>query len=142
MGNISQLKVRGVFHNLAQISEFVGNVAAQMGFSPKGIYAVQMAVDEACTNIIEHGYEGEDRGDLELICVPQKDVLQITIRDWGRPFNPEEVPDPDIMAPLEERSERGLGLFLMRKLMDEVSFRIDAEQGNEVIMKKRLNSSS
>jgi serine/threonine-protein kinase RsbW len=95
-----------------------------------------MAVDEACTNIIEHAYGGEGRGDIECTCQIDSDGLTVRLCDHGRPFDPSSVPEPDINAGLEERREGGLGLFLIRKLMDEVHFEFTPESGNVLTMVK------
>ncbi|MFQ5613931.1 MAG: ATP-binding protein [Anaerolineae bacterium] len=141
MGRPARLKVSGEYRNLARISDFVGQIAENMGFSSGAIHAIQMAVDEACTNAIDHAYGGEGKGDLELICEPLPDALRITLCDRGQPFDPVAVPEPDISAPLEKRKERGLGLFLMRRLMDEVSFSFDEKRGNRLVMIKHRNYS-
>lgn len=140
MGSTSYLKVSGVFQNLARISDVVGEISTGMGFGPKAVYALQMAVDEACTNIIEHAYGGEGRGDIELTFESLPDALRITIRDWGQAFDPGAVPEPNLDAPLHERATRGLGLFLMQKLMDEVTFQFDPNNGNKVVLTKRLET--
>ncbi|GAB4537387.1 MAG: hypothetical protein Kow0063_24100 [Anaerolineae bacterium] len=101
------------------------------------IYAVEMAVDEACTNIIEHAYGGEGRGDIECTCEVNCDKLVVTLRDYGRSFNPSSVPEPDIQAALEDRQEGGLGVYLIRKLMDEVHFEFTPDAGNILTMVKR-----
>ena len=93
-----------------------------MGFDERSVYALQMAVDEACSNIIRHAYGGEGRGNISLQVEQTTSGVKITIEDNGTPFNPDIVPKPDIEAPLEARGEGGLGLFLIRQLMDEVSF--------------------
>lgn len=96
---------------------------------------MRMAVDEACSNIIEHAYGGEDRGDINLRCQKLPSRLKVTIKDHGEPFNPALVAEPDIHAPLEERDSGGLGLFLMRQLMDEVTFEF-SPKGNVLVMVK------
>lgn len=123
--------------NLARIAAFVTNTAERWGLGPKDVFDIQMAVDEACTNIIEHGYQGDEDGMIEIRCRQESDVCKITIRDFGRSFDPREVPEPDIDAPLEERPIGGLGLFFMRELMDSVEFRFGEEEGNVLVMTKR-----
>ena len=85
-------------------------------------YAIQTAVDEACSNIIDHAYGGENLGEIQIQVTQVKNGIQIILRDEGDPFDPDDVPDPDITSPLEIRKERGLGIFFMRKLMDRVHF--------------------
>ena len=110
------------FENLDRVREFVGDAAVQCRLSPSAVYAVQLAVDEAFTNIVEHAYDGECLEKIECICLLAQDGLTITLRDCGKPFNPLEVPEPDLCADLEDREVGGLGLYFIRQLMDEVRF--------------------
>jgi serine/threonine-protein kinase RsbW len=116
------LSVQAYYDNLDILREYVGRIAADCGMSPKDIYSVELAVDEASTNIIEHAYGGECPKTIDLYCQVTPQALTIILHDHGEPFNPLEVPEPDFDAPLEERDNGGLGLFLMRKLMDEIHF--------------------
>ena len=125
------------FQNLDEIREFVGDTARQMGFSDKDIYAIQLAADEASTNIIEHAYDGVSDGKLEIDCEIIGGELKIVMRDWGKPFDPTSVPEPNLNADLSERKIGGLGMYLMRKLMDEVSYESSPETGNTLTMVKR-----
>jgi anti-sigma regulatory factor (Ser/Thr protein kinase) len=122
---------------LATIGEFVARVGKDLDLDDRTVSDVQLAVDEACTNVIEHGYGGRG-GELELRIEPAGSSLKVTLRDWGEAFDPEAIPVPDVQAPLDQRRLGGLGLYLMRELMDEVCFVFDAEQGNTLTMLKRL----
>jgi serine/threonine-protein kinase RsbW len=127
----------GQFSSLAEISEFVGLAAEAAGFDSKDVYAVKLAVDEACTNIIEHGYGGEGIGNIECSYHYDANCITIELRDWGTEFCPGDVPDPDYSVPLEELQLRGAGLFLMRKLMDDVRFSFNNEGGNLLVLVKK-----
>jgi len=122
---------------LAKIAKFVTQAAVQAGLNETAIFAVQMSVDEACSNIIEHAYGGENIGDIDCTCKIDSQGLTVILHDWGAPFDPEKVPEPDLTSPLEKRKEGGLGLFFIRKLMDEVHFEFSAEKGNTLTMVKR-----
>ena len=113
------------FESLDSIREFVGKAAEEFGFNERDVYAVQMAVDEACSNIIEHAYGGECQDEIECSCIFETKAFKIRLVDCGERFNPLEVPEPDLDASLEDRDAGGLGLFFMRKLMDEVKFTFD-----------------
>jgi serine/threonine-protein kinase RsbW len=126
----------GRYESLAPISEFVAQFATEAGFDSQGVYAVRLAVDEACTNIIEHGYGGEDRGDIQCTCDVLKDGVKITLQDWGRTFDPDAVPDPNFDVPLEKLEPRGAGLFMIRKIMDELHFELGTHDGNILVMVK------
>jgi serine/threonine-protein kinase RsbW len=126
----------GNFRSLAPISNFIVTQAEEAGFSPNDIYAIQTAVDEACANIIDHAYGGENIGTIEINVKEIKNGLQIILRDEGEPFAPDEVPEPDINCPLEIRKERGLGIFFIRKLMDKVVFGFSNTKGNTLTLEK------
>lgn len=139
----STLTIEGVYSNLAGIGDFTEAFARETGgFDARAIYALQMAVDEACSNIIEHGYGGEGKGEIFLAFDVIEDGIKVTIQDHGQAFDPDSVPEPDVHAPIEEREEGGLGLFLMGKLMDEVKFTFGASRGetNTLVMIKRFDS--
>lgn len=112
------------FSSLDAVREFVGKAARASGLGDRAVYAVQMAVDEAFSNIIEHAYQGESEDLVECTCETTPSELRISLRDCGNSFDPEVIPDPDIDASLEERDAGGLGLFFMRELMDEVDYRV------------------
>ncbi|MBL7062853.1 MAG: ATP-binding protein [Anaerolineae bacterium] len=130
------------FNSLAVISEFATRAAESAGLDPCAVYAVQMAVDEACSNIIEHAYGGEGRGAIECTCRINDDGLTVIIRDQGRPFDPAIVPQPDLHASLEDRKGGGLGLYFMRQLMDEVHFEFAPDSGNVLTIVKRKGAAS
>ena len=125
------------FDSLDEIREFVGEVARQGGFSDKEIYSIQLAADEASSNIIEHAYAGVGDGKIEIDCSISETELKIVMRDHGRSFDPSTVPEPNVKADLSERKIGGLGMYLMRKLMDDVSYESSADAGNVLTMIKR-----
>ena len=97
---------------------------------------VLLAVDEAATNIIVHGYKRQ-QGRIEIEMRPEGPDLIIVLRDEAPLFDPTRHPSPDLTLPLEQRQPGGLGIFLMRQVMDEVTHRPRAGGGNELIMIKR-----
>lgn len=139
MGTSQTLTFPGRFESLAVISEFVTNAARSAGLDACAVDAVQLAVDEACSNIIEHAYGGEGRGDIECTCRVNDDGLTVILRDHGRPFDPSLVPEPDPYPSLDDETctGGGLGLYFMRQLMDEVCFDFAPDSGNVVTMVKR-----
>ena len=96
-------------------------------------------MDEAVTNIIEHGYEGEGRGEIDLRCEcePGQGELVITISDQAKPFDPDTVPQPTLNASLEDMQINGLGLYFMRQVMDAVEFSYEDGSNKLVLVKKR-----
>jgi len=128
------------FDSLAAIGELATHAAEAVGFDARAVYAVQLAVEEACANIIEHAYGGEGRGDIECTCIVNNNGLTVILRDYGRPFDPTSVPDPDLCASLEDREVGGLGLYCIRQLMDKVRFEFTPDSGNVLTMVKRKES--
>ncbi|HOG46843.1 MAG TPA: ATP-binding protein [Anaerolineae bacterium] len=131
------LTVSSDLANLARIADFVAGAALQLGLTEQQVFEVQMATDEACANVIQHAYGPGVPGELHVRCELAGGDFVVTIRDRGRPFDPRQVPPPDLTCPLEERQIGGLGLYFMGQLMDRVVFRSDPQTGNELKMYKR-----
>jgi serine/threonine-protein kinase RsbW len=110
------------YRNLAPIADYAMQYARDLGFDHKALYAIELALDEACANIIDHGYEGEGKGSIDIGLSLEDSLFVIKVEDTGQAFDPETIPSPDLTNPLEIRSERGLGVYTMRKLMDRVEF--------------------
>jgi serine/threonine-protein kinase RsbW len=125
------------FENLDPIRDFVGGIAEQAGFSGREVYSIQLAVDEACSNVIEHAYEGIPNGEIEITCEVQSDRITVVIHDHGREFDMSKVRKPNLSRELHEREVGGLGVFLIGKLMDEVCFESSKTTGNYFTMVKR-----
>jgi len=139
---MESITVPGTLDSLAKISDFITDATTRAGLDDHAAWQVQLAVDEAATNIIQHGYEDAARGDIELAWYLDENQLVVTLRDYGRRFNPDDVPAPDITSPLEERQAGGLGLYIMSRLMDTVRFDFDDTQGNLLTMAKRIGAAS
>ncbi len=129
---------RAELGQLAAIRSFVVETSRSLGAAESAIADLELAVDEICTNSIQHGYGGED-GEIELTVERDGPSIRVVVRDWGGTFDPGQVPTPDLELPLEERLLGGLGLFLVRKLMDDVRFEFSRERGNSVTMVRRLD---
>lgn len=135
------LRVDAELANLAQVRQFVETSALALG-APAGVAdALVLAVDECATNVIEHGYDGRG-GDLEVEIRREgraaDAVLIVILRDNAPPFDPTQLPQPDVTLPLDERPVGGLGAFLVRQLVDQVDYRVTARGGNELTLVKRL----
>jgi serine/threonine-protein kinase RsbW len=125
------------FEFLDEIRDFVAEIARAGGFTEKTIYSLQLAADEAASNIIEHAYEGVSDALLDISCDMQGDMIVITMHDTGKSFDLSKVKKPNIKADLSNRQIGGLGVFLMRKLMDNVSYQSNSTTGNLLTMAKR-----
>jgi len=136
-GNCSAIEVESKLENIPVIINFITDTLDGLAVDPAIIFKVQLAVDEACTNVIKHAYSGQI-GIITLTCELLDDNLVITIKDKGKPFDPRSVPPPDLEADLEQRKIGGLGIYFMQKMMDNVSYEFSPEEGNKLTMRKRL----
>lgn len=143
------ITVPGRYENIRAVCEFVGAGAEAVGLDEDMIFQIQLACDEAATNIIEHAYGGEEAGTITATYSVTDGAFTITLHDKGRSFDPASVPPPppittkitDTMTPEELETQLrvgGLGLHLIRQLMDEVYFSSDQKRGNTLVMVKRL----
>ena len=137
----------GRYDEIKKICTYVVAGAEEAGLDESDIFHVELACDEACTNIIEHAYEGEGVGDIIVSWQIDNDTFKITLQDNGRSFNPDAVPTPSIPTDQSTQDAEpdydklqvgGLGIHFMRKLMDEVTFSFDPDTGNTLqLIKKR-----
>ena len=125
---------------LAGIHDFVDQAAAELGLGEDDAFACRLAADEAAANAFEHAYAGRP-GKVELSILCDAHEISLEVRNWGNPFDPAAIAEPSIDRPLEERQVGGLGIFLIRKFMNQVSFGFHAQEGNTITMRRRLGTS-
>jgi serine/threonine-protein kinase RsbW len=130
-----ELTVSGRTADLPDVLAFIETACEEAGVLPELWFDLQLVVEEACTNVIEHAYGGKG-GELDITFEARGRDAVLTVRDHGRPFAPEKVVAPDMSLPLTQRRIGGLGLHLMYQLMDEVQFDF-AEGSNTLVMVKR-----
>jgi len=134
---MSRLTFPARFEYLDDIRNHVAQQARAAGFGDRAVYAIQLAADEAASNIIEHAYAGRSDAHFEMSCEYEKNRLVITFYDQGRPFDVSKVKKPDLTADLSERKIGGLGIYLMRKLMDEVHYKTAGSQNVLTLIKRK-----
>ena len=136
--NTFTLDVPSSTQNLALIREFVTRIAAQAGLNEVEVGQLELAVDEACANVIEHAY-GDDKSKQVMIrAVFDDDTLRIHVIDTGQAFDPTQVQQQDLKDLIAKRRTGGLGMRLIRTLMDEVHYDIEPGRKNELRMVKKL----
>lgn len=121
---------------LELIGQYVSFIAARVGFGPSDVAQIRLAVDEACANVVLHVAGGADAV-FTVVCEEDHQRLTVRVQDPGPPFDLAAVPKPDLDAPVERRKVGGLGIYLMRRVMDEVSLR-ECEGGKELVLVKRV----
>jgi serine/threonine-protein kinase RsbW len=125
--------------NLAEIRRFIEEKARALPVDPEVIADMVLAVDEAATNIIVHGYQGQP-GEIQVEISYEGGALVVRLSDQAPLFDPTQVPPPDLDLPLEQRRFGGLGIHLTRQCMDEVSYCISGEGCNELTLRKGGNA--
>ena len=134
---MKKLIVPASFASLEKIRDYFSRASAEAGLDEEAVFDVQLAVDEAASNVIDHAYEGECESEIECGYELLKDGLKLNLHDHGKPFDPEKVELPDIISDPTRRKEGGLGLYFMRQMMDEVNFSFSGDGGNDLTMIKR-----
>lgn len=132
------LQVPSSTENLALIREFIVTVGGQAGLAEGEIPKLELAVDEACANVIEHAYGHDVTKDVTVRVSFDDALLRISVVDEGRGFDPGGISESEIGALVQQRKSGGLGMRLIRTLMDEVEYQIVPGQKNELHMTKKI----
>ncbi len=139
--NNKKLTVKSKTENLSTIRDFISRNAVDAGIKKKIIENIILAVDEACTNIIRHSYRSFPDGEIKIELKYNNEKFTILIIDYGNSFDPEIVPDPDLRKYYDEGKTGGLGMYLMKTLMDEVKYISVPGKYNQVLLAKNINES-
>jgi serine/threonine-protein kinase RsbW len=102
-------------------------------------YALKLAVEEACTNVITHGYAGLNPGSMILTLDLHPDRVTITLTDFGHAFEPSEPAPPDVVAGLDDQPTGGFGLYFIYQSMDEVDYQT-TDDCNSLILTKKIEA--
>jgi len=122
--------------NLLAMMRLITEQAQAVGFEEKKINQIQLAAEEVLANVINYAYPDKS-GEVEINLTPEPSKqLEIEISDSGIAFNPLDLPEPDISTPMEKRQIGGLGVYLLRKLMDEVRYKREGERNILTFIKK------
>jgi len=124
--------------DLERLHEFIEAACRDAGADENVAYALRLAVEETCSNIITHGYRGRAPGPIALSLQVNARQIVITIADRARLFSPDDAPPPNLGAGWEERQVGGLGWYLIRKMVDEVRHQPNPGGGNRVTLIKRF----
>lgn len=115
-----ELRVAATIENVRHVSDFVRDAAKRERVSADVLFDIDVAVEEACTNIVRHAYGPDQAGDIVVQVEARDGDLCITLTDWGRPFEVDAA-DLAVDVPVEVRAEGGMGVLLMYELMDDVT---------------------
>ena len=133
----SRIEQPATRENLALFLEFIDAFSAAIDADTDTRYALRIAVEEVCINLINYGYAGRDPGPIAILAQRVPEGVALTIRDQARPFDPASAPPPDLTGSVESRVPGGLGWYLVRQLMDKVEYAADPRAGNTLTLLKR-----
>jgi serine/threonine-protein kinase RsbW len=135
------LRVAATVENVPQISTFVRDSVKRLPLTDDVLFDIDLALEEACTNIARHAYRPGQTGDVQVCVEAADDAVRITLTDWGRPFDGDAA-YLAVHVPVEERTRGGMGLLLIHKLMDEVTRTTASAPGgpNVLTMVKHVGS--
>jgi len=134
-----KITVNSSTDNLSVIRDFIRSAANDAGFDNDTSGKIVLAADEACTNIIKHAYKYSNKGKIEINISVKSNKFSISISDNGEHFNSTSIPEPDLKKYYQEKKVGGLGMFLMKKLMDEVKYSQPKDKKNKVTLVKYLS---
>ena len=127
MQAIAHARLPADLENLEKIRTLVSECARTQRFSAARVSEIELSLEEAFTNICNYAYAGEP-GEIEVNCFAEDSGMVIEIIDSGVFFDVTQADDPDVTADLSERTPGGLGIFLIRKLMDKVVYRREGDR--------------
>ncbi len=135
-----ELRVKSKTENLSEIRDFVSGNARAAGILEATVENIILAVDEACTNIIKHAYKLSPEGEIIIKINYDNEKFTVTIIDYGKSFEPDRVPLPDLQKYYREHRVGGLGMYLMKSLMDNVVYISVPGVYNQVLLSKNIRS--
>ncbi len=130
-------KISASTQNLSDVREFVSRHAEHHGFTSRQIADVQLAVDEACTNIIKHAYNYDASKELSIELEFDDEKMNVTLTDQGIGFDVERYKKPDLKKQIARKKRGGMGVYLIRNLMDEVNYYVESRENVLRMIKNR-----
>ena len=133
-----KLVIKNEISEIGKLATFIEELGEELVLTPDLIFNLNLALEEAVTNVILYAYPKEEQKDIFISANMSDNILIFVLTDSGKEFDPTKVPDADITLSAEEREIGGLGIFLIRQIMDTVEYqRIDGK--NVLSMSKQLN---
>lgn len=130
------ISVQASTEHLSEVRDFVAKHATNCGFKKQDVADIRLAVDEAYTNIIKHAYKNDKQKSVDIELSYNSNKLWISLLDTGDAFDPSSYSQPDVRKKIKEKKRGGVGVYLIKKLMDDVEYRTEGSV-NEIRMTKR-----
>ncbi len=133
------LHVPSSTENLSMIRDFVKSIGTQSGMGDMDVARLELVVDEACANVMEHAYDSDSNKEVSIRAIVDDDSVQIAVTDSGKGFDPATVEQLKLEELVSARRTGGLGMRIINSFMDEVHYEMQPGVRNELKMVKRLN---
>jgi serine/threonine-protein kinase RsbW len=132
---VKTLIISNQINELSRVELFLEELGEEWDLNPGLVYSINLAIEEALTNTISYGYDDTEHHEIELDFSKTGSQLTINIQDDGHPYDPTSKEDPDITLSAEDRPIGGLGIFLIKKLMDQVEYRRSNDRNHLILTK-------
>ena len=132
---MKEFKIKSDLAEVEKLRSFLRESLQELNLSEKAYFIIELSLLEICINIINYAYP-QKKGDLFLKTWKEKDRLYFEVRDYGLPFDPTQSKTPDIEEMVKNEKKGGLGIFLVRKLMDGIDYRRVNDQNILTMYKK------
>jgi anti-sigma regulatory factor (Ser/Thr protein kinase) len=133
-----KLVIKNDISEISKLAVFIDELGEEMNLTPELIFNLNLVLEEAVSNVILYAYGKEEQKDISLVAYLSDNNLVFVLTDSGMEFDPTKVPDADVTLSVEEREIGGLGIYLIRQIMNTVEYqRIDGK--NVLTMRKELN---
>lgn len=137
MNSKLEIKITNKINEVSRVVDQVEVFAEEINLPFKVLNTVNLALDEIITNIISYGYADEESHEIKIELFLHDGVLSVIVEDDAKAFNPLDQPEPDIDIPLEEKQIGGLGIHLIKNLMDELDYTRSGNK-NIFVMRKKI----
>lgn len=132
------LVLKNEISEISKLAIFIEELGEELGLTPDLVFNLNLVLEEAVSNVILYAYPKEEQQELSLSASISNNNLVFVLTDSGKEFDPTQAPDADITLSAEERQIGGLGIFLIRQIMNQVEYqRIDGK--NVLTLGKQLN---
>ena len=139
MNLLSQIKLPAILENLNLFIESASHCARAQGFGPERVSEIELALEEALVNIVSYSYP-EKNGDVEVACsIDDENRFVIDIMNWGVPFNPLSSNEPGLIPDISKRKVGGLGIFMIKQLMDDVKYRFEDNKNTLTLVANKVS---
>ena len=135
---MNHLTLPNDIETIPQLNEFIDGFCEEKGISMEISMSLNLAIEEAVVNVMNYAYPEGTVGHVDIEVDADKESITFVISDTGKPFDPTKKEDVDITLPAEKRKIGGLGIHLIRRIMDDIDYQY-TDKKNILTLKKKLN---